>query len=56
LSAHFRQHFSKARFSRDSVGTDIADVMHVAARVLDTYVIANPINAWIGGNTTAASP
>ena len=56
LSAHFRQHFSKARFSRDIVGTDIADVMHVAAPVLDTYVIANPINAWIGGNTAAASP
>jgi hypothetical protein len=30
--------------------------MHVAAPVLDTYVIANPINAWIGGNTTAPSP
>ena len=56
LSAHFRQHFSKARFSRDIVGTDIADVMHVAAPVLDAYVVANPINAWIGGNTTAASP
>jgi hypothetical protein len=56
LSAYFRQHFSKARYSRDIVGTGIADVMHVAASVLDAYVIANPINAWIGGNTTAPSP
>ena len=56
LTAHFRQHFAKARFSRDIVGTDIADVVQVAPAVLDEYVIANPINAWIGGNTTAASP
>jgi len=49
LTARFRQHFSKARFSRDIVGTDIADMMHVASPVLDAYVIANPINAWIGG-------
>jgi superfamily II DNA or RNA helicase len=56
LTAHFRQHFSKARFSRDIVGTDIADVMHVARSVLDAYLIANPINAWIGGNTTGPSP
>jgi superfamily II DNA or RNA helicase len=56
LSAHFRQHFSKARFSRDIVGTGIADVTHVSAPVLDAYVVANPINAWIGGNTTAPSP
>jgi superfamily II DNA or RNA helicase len=56
LTTHFRQHFSKARFSRDIVGTDIADVMHVAPAVLDDYLIANPINAWIGGNTNAPSP
>jgi superfamily II DNA or RNA helicase len=56
LSLHFRRHFSKARFSRDIVGTAIADVKHVAAPVLDNYIVANPINAWIGGNTTAASP
>jgi hypothetical protein len=55
LSAHFRQHFSKAHFSRDIVGTDIADVMHIAAPVLDTYVVVNPVNAWIGGNTTGPS-
>ncbi len=56
LTAHFRQHFSKARFSRDVAGTDIADVMHVEARILEAYVIGNPINAWIGGNSNAASP
>ena len=56
LAAHFRQHFSKARFSRDIVGTDIADVLHVAAAVLNTHLISNPINAWIGGNTNAPSP
>jgi superfamily II DNA or RNA helicase/HKD family nuclease len=56
MTAHFRQHFSKTRFSRDIVGTDIEDVLHVAPPVLDAYVVVNPINAWIGGNTTAASP
>jgi hypothetical protein len=56
LAAHFRQHFSKARFSRDIVGTDIADVLHVAPAVLGAYLIANPINAWISGNTTRPSP
>jgi len=35
LTAHFWQPFSKARFFRDIVGTDIADVMHVAPPMLD---------------------
>jgi hypothetical protein len=56
LTGHFRRHFSKARYSRDIVGTDIEDVMQVAPTVLDAYLRANPINAWIGGNTAAASP
>jgi superfamily II DNA or RNA helicase/HKD family nuclease len=56
LTTHFRQHFSKARFSRDVAGTAIEDVMHVEAGALEAYVIANPINAWIGGNTDAPSP
>jgi hypothetical protein len=56
LTEHFRRHFSKARYSRDIVGTDIEDVMQVAPTVLDAYLRANPVNAWIGGNTIAASP
>ena len=56
LAGHFRRHFSKARYSRDFVGADIEDVMQVAPTVLDAYIRANPINAWIGGNTGAASP
>jgi len=56
VTAHFRRHFSKARFSREIVGTEIADVMHVTQPVLEAYVIGNPINAWVGGNTGAASP
>jgi hypothetical protein len=56
LTAHFRRHFSKARFSREIAGTDIADIKQVAQPVLDAYVIGNPINAWVGGNTGSASP
>jgi len=56
LAGHFRRHFSKARYSRDFVGADIEDVMQVAPTVLDAHIRANPINAWIGGNTGAASP
>jgi superfamily II DNA or RNA helicase/HKD family nuclease len=55
LTAHFRHHFSQARFAGDVVGTDIADVTNVAPAVLDAYIIANPINAWVGGNTATAS-
>jgi superfamily II DNA or RNA helicase len=55
LTAHFRRHFSNSRYSQDIAGTEIADVMHVAQPLLDKYVIANPINAWVGGNTAAAS-
>lgn len=55
LTAHLRRHFSKARFSREIGGTEIADVMQVAQPVLDAYVIGNPINAWVGGNTGTAS-
>ncbi len=55
LTGYFRQHFSQARFARDIVGTKIADVMNVASPALDAYIVANPINAWVGGNTTNAS-
>lgn len=56
LTAHFRQHFSKARFSREVAGTEIADIMQVAQHVLEAYIVGNPINAWIGGNTDTVSP
>ena len=46
MTAHFRQHFSKARFSRDIVGTDIADVVQVAPAVLDAYDFS-----WLNGKT-----
>ena len=55
LTAHFRRHFSKARYSREIEGTDIADVMKVAQPVLDAYITGNPINAWVGGNTGTVS-
>jgi superfamily II DNA or RNA helicase len=55
LTAHFRRHFSKARFSREIGETEIADVTRVAQPVLEAYVIGNPINAWVGGNTATAS-
>jgi hypothetical protein len=56
LTAYFRQHFSKARFSREIAETEIADILEVSHPVLEAYVIGNPINAWVGGNTGAASP
>jgi hypothetical protein len=53
--SYFRRHFSQARFARDIVGTDIADMTNVVSAVLDAYVVANPINARVGGNTATAS-
>jgi superfamily II DNA or RNA helicase/predicted house-cleaning noncanonical NTP pyrophosphatase (MazG superfamily) len=55
LMAHFREHFSKETNYAELVGTRIENVTHVANEVLGQYIVDNPLNAWIGGNTRRPS-
>jgi Homing endonuclease associated repeat len=55
LIAHFRRHFTDPRFRDDVQGTEIADTANVVRETLGKYIVRNPINAWIGGNTQSPS-
>lgn len=56
LVEHFREHFSRDAYRLDVSGTRIEDVRGVDAETLGRYILDNPINAWVGGNTRQASP
>jgi superfamily II DNA or RNA helicase/HKD family nuclease len=44
-----RQHFSHARFRHEVEGTPVADATGVPAKVLEDYLLRNPIQAWTSG-------
>lgn len=56
LIRFFRLYFAEDRHRGDVLGTVVEDVEAVSASTWKTYLLANPINAWIGGNRGAASP
>jgi hypothetical protein len=56
LIRYFRVYFSEDRHREDVIGTPVEDVETVPPGRWSAYLLANPINAWIGGNTGAASP
>lgn len=51
LVQYFRDHFSREANRSDVAGTRIEDVGHVASDVIGRYIVDNPVNAWVGGNT-----
>ena len=55
LVAYFRRHFEPERHRADIANTEIADVAHVASDVIGRYIVRNPINAWVGGNSREQS-
>ncbi|MEN9315694.1 MAG: hypothetical protein RIS35_2087 [Pseudomonadota bacterium] len=56
LIAFFRRFFSEDRHREDVIGTPVEDVAVVPRAVWRRYLIDNPINARIGGNTKVVSP
>jgi hypothetical protein len=56
LIRFFRLYFVEDRHRGDVLGTVVEDVEAVNASTWKTYLLANPINAWIGGNRGVASP
>ena len=55
LIRHFRAYFAEDRHREDVTGTAVEDVETVPPAKWRTYLLANPINALIGGNTGADS-
>lgn len=55
LIKHFRAYFAEDRHREDVTGTVVEEVETVPSAKWRAYLLANPINAWIGGNTGAAS-
>jgi len=51
INATFRAFFEKDSHRGDILGTTVELIEGVADEVLDNYILLNPINAWIGGNT-----
>lgn len=56
LVRFFRSYFSEERHRGDILGTAVEDVESVGASKMKSYLRDNPINAWIGGNSNAATP
>lgn len=56
LIRYFRAYFAEDRHREDVIGTPVEDAETVTSERWSAYLLANPINAWIGGNTGAASP
>ena len=56
LIRFFRTYFAEDRHRGDVLGTVIEDVEAVGAATWRNYLLANPVNAWTGGNTGVASP
>ena len=56
LIRYFRAYFSEDRHREDVIGTPVEDAETAPAERWSAYLLANPINAWIGGNTGADSP
>ena len=50
LVRYFRGHFTEEAHRLDVGGTPVEDAANVADSVWEGYLLANPINAWIGGN------
>ena len=56
LVRHFRAYFSEDRHREDVIGTPVEDAETVPSERWRAYLLAHPVNAWIGGNTGTASP
>lgn len=55
INGAFRAFFAKDAHRGDILGTAVEAIETAADTVLDNYILSNPINAWIGGNTGQAS-
>lgn len=55
LVVFFRAYFSEERHRSDITGTAVEDVEVVSREIWQKYILDNPVNAWIGGNTNRAS-
>jgi hypothetical protein len=55
LVAAFRRYFAEDRHRDDVIGTDVEDALVVPASKWRRLLVAQPINAWIGGNVGVAS-
>ncbi len=56
LIRSFRTYFGEDRHRSDVLGTVVENVEAVGAAIWRSYLLANPINAWTGGNAGADSP
>jgi hypothetical protein len=55
LTRFFRTFFSEERHRSDVAGQLVEDAETVAAAIWSRYILDNPINAWVGGNTDRPS-
>jgi hypothetical protein len=55
LTRFFRTYFSEERHRSDIAGQPVEDAERVASVIWSKYILDNPINAWIGGNTDQPS-
>jgi len=55
LVSGFREFFRSERWRIDLIGTSLQEVDLATDEQIGTYILQNPVNAWIGGNTSTAS-
>jgi len=55
LARFFRTFFSEERHRSDIAGQPVENAETVAVAIWSKYILENPINAWIGGNTNKPS-
>jgi len=55
LTRFFRNFFSEDRHRSDIAGQPVEDAERVATSIWSKYILENPINEWIGGNTDRPS-
>ena len=56
LIRFFRVYFATERHRADVSGTSVEEIESVSLIVWQQYILKNPVNAWIGGNTGRESP
>jgi superfamily II DNA or RNA helicase/HKD family nuclease/predicted house-cleaning noncanonical NTP pyrophosphatase (MazG superfamily) len=55
LVSGFREFFRSERWRIDLIGTSLQEVDLATDEQIGTYILQNPVNAWIGGNSASAS-
>ncbi len=56
LAGGFRAFFQDAFHAVDLKGTEMSDLDHVTDRTLESYILKNPVNAWVGNNRKKGVP